>query len=258
MLIVLLAGLLAGNGSPPPPPQNPPAEAQRAHDGYDGPALWRVWTAWVRVSAIAERDAAFAAATARDGWRHDSDGPVTTTTTGYWTEGFEAGFVQLCELSSEACEWAYRSARLTARAEDFHALAAQSFDGQAIAASLRARGVMPADLSEASAIDFSDLVDLQTLLEPTRLVQVAWESDCPAVGSWQMRLATQDPLALAPVAGTPPTRPLPPYPIHIRQIVELPVEAYGGAEVTVRIDGVRNRAVSDLWQLITDGIRDCH
>jgi len=258
MLVSLLAGLLAGNSSPPPTPQGPPEEAQIVYDGYDGPDLWRAWTAWVRASAVAELDAAFAAATARDGWRQVMDGPVTTTTTGYWTEGFEAGFVRLCESSTGTCEWVYRSGRLTARAEDFHELAAASFDGPAIATSLRARGILPADLSDASAVGFPGLVHLQTLLEPTRLVQVAWESDCPAVGSWQIRLATQDPLALAPVSGAAPPRQLPPYPIHIRQIVEIPVEAYGGAEVTVRIDGVRNRAVSDLWEIITDGIRDCH
>ena len=255
--MALLTGLLAGTTSPPPPPPGAPAEAQLNHDGYQGQDLWQAWSAWVRTRAMAERDAAFAAATVRQGWRHDADGPSTTTTTGYWSEGFQAGFVRLCEGATQACEWVYRSARLTADPDDFHALAAASFDGPAMAASLHSRGIAPGDLSANMVVPFPEIVDLAVMLEPTRRVEVVWEHDCPAVGAWQSRLGAELPLPLGPVAGAPPSPQIPPFPIHIRQIVDLPIEGYGGADVTVRVEGVRNRAVADLWQRVTDGIRAC-
>jgi hypothetical protein len=258
MLAALLTGLVGAVASPPPPPPEAPAAAQVDHDGYAGADLWRAWSAWVRTSAVAGRDHAFEAAIEHDGWRRASDGPVTSSTTGYWNEASDAGFVQLCNGSTEDCEWVYRSARLTARPDDFRAIAEATYDGQAIAARLRALDVTPADLSEQPAFAFPDLDSLDAMLEPTRSVQIVWERDCPAVGGWQARLAAQGPLPLGLVEGARPEMPPPPYPIHIRQIVELPFEAYGGADVTVRVEGVRNRAVSDLWQAITDGIDDCH
>ncbi|MFY0639336.1 hypothetical protein [Maricaulis maris] len=257
MFVALLASLVAGTGSPPPPPPGPPAAAQIDHDGYAGADLWQAWSDLVRARAVEERDAAYAAAADREGWRRTSDGPVTSSTTGYWTEAFEASFVQLCNTATQDCEWVYRSARLTARADDFHVLAEASFDGQAIARSLRGQGITPVDLSERPAITMPDLDALDTLLQATRSVQVAWEQDCPAVGRWRTRLSDQDPLLLGPEDGRLASMPPPPYPIHIRQVVEVPVEGYGGADVTVRIEGVRNRAVSDLWQVITEGIADC-
>lgn len=257
MFVGLLAGLLAATGSPPPPPSEPPAAAQIEHDGYAGADLWQAWSAWVRTRAVDQRDGAYAAAIERDGWRRGSDGPATTSTTGYWTEAYQAGFIQLCNSSSQDCEWVYRSARLTARADDFHALADATFDGHAIARSLRGRGITPDDLTERAAITFPELDALDTMLQATRSVQVVWEQDCPAVANWRARLSDQAPLLLGPDDGASAAMPPPPYPIHIRQVVEVPVEGYGGADVTVRVEGVRNRAVSDLWQAITDGIENC-
>lgn len=257
MFMTVLVALMAGTASPPPPPPPGPEAAQVDHDGYRGQDLWQAWLAWVRASALSERDATYAAGLDRSGWRRVEDGPRTTRSTGYWNEGFEASFVQLCEISTDRCEWVFRSARLSAQPDALHDLAVRTFDGPAIAEDLRERGISAQDLPGRDAVAFPGLVALEPGLEGMRQVQVVWEHDCPTVGDWRNRLAAEPALPLGPVAGAEPPRQVPPYPIHVRQIVEFPVDAFSGADVTIRIEGVRNRAVADLWQAVTRGIADC-
>ena len=187
MFMTVLVALMAGTASPPPPPPPGPEAAQVDHDGYRGQDLWQAWSAWVRASALSERDATYAAGLDRSGWRRVEDGPRTTRSTGYWNEGFEASFVQLCEISTDRCEWVFRSARLSAQPDAFHDLAVRTFDGPAIAEDLRERGISAQDLPGRDAVAFPGLVALEPGLEGMRQVQVVWEHDCPTVGDWRRR-----------------------------------------------------------------------
>ena len=86
-----------------------------------------------------------------------------------------------------------------------------------------------------------------------RLRQVR-ETDCPAVGQWQAPLAEMPPLPLngeRADARAPQTQPIP---IHIRYTIDIPMVAFGGADVNVRIDNVRNAQLWTLWQTMTAGI----
>lgn len=242
-------------GSPPPPPPATPDIAQDQFGAYDGNQLWPAWRNWINRQTVQLLDEAFSEAGTQEGYFRTEAGPSMTSSTGYWTEFRQAGYLRLCLREDPAtCQWIYRSARIAGQSETFHALAVEFFDGSALAMELSDRGV-PAD--QLDGVDFTLFGELRaSLLEQVEVTRLA-EDECGAVGQWQARLENEEPLHLAGQRLQAETTPPPPIPIHIRTTIEIPVTAYFGADVTVQIEGVRNPTVMDLWANITRDIDAC-
>jgi len=260
--IALTAFSFSAFASPPPPPPPAPEIAQGEFDGFQGPDLWRAWQRQVRVQALQMASEAYrAAGETGDGAFIRNEGPSIEISTGYWTEGFNAQFAEFCPRNRpDQCIWSYRSIRLNGNQAEFDAVTLATFDGAGLAAELQARNIGPDEFDPEHAI-FTDISALQTALTPhLGLVSVSADT-CPAVGQWRRRLEAAPPIYLSGQAPedstTPPSMPPPPYPIHIRHVIEIPVTAFGTADVTVRINDTRNRQLSELWSLITRGISDC-
>ena len=246
-MLVALAALLLGHVASPPPPPNPaPAAAQGEFDGYAGRELWDAWLDWVRVRAIEQRTAAFDALGAPEGWWIYRDGPSFERDSGWWTEYVQAGYVHACRRDDGSCEWIFRSAGLLRDQQVYADLAESRFDGPALAAELRAGGVLPPDLAGHAGFRFESGAPIDDLIAPLlRLRQ------------WQAPLAEMPPLPLNGERADARAPQTPPIPIHIRYTIDIPMVAFGGADVHVRIDDVRNAQLWTLWQTMTAGIEAC-
>lgn len=257
-MLVALAALLLGHVASPPPPPNPaPAVAQGEFDGYAGRELWDAWLSWVRVRAIEQRTAAFDALGAPEGWWVYRDGPSFEQDSGRWTEYSQAGYVYACRRDDGSCEWIFRSAGLQRDQQVYADLAESRFDGTALAAELRAGGILPSALAGHAGFRFESGAQIDDLIEPLLRLRQVRETDCPAVGQWQAPLAEMPPLPLNGERADARGPQTPPIPIHIRYTLDIPMTAFGGADVHVRIDDVRNAQLWTLWQTITAGIEAC-
>ena len=241
--------------SPPPPPPPAPEVAQEQFGAYHGTQLWPAWRNWINRQTVELLDDTYHVAGLREGYFETETGPKMTSSTGYWTEFRQASYLRLCSRAdTQICEWVYRSARINGRDDVFHDLAVEFFDGAALAQELSERNI-PAD--QLNGVDFSLFGELRnSLLEHVEVNRIS-ETECPGVSRWRERLAEEPPLDLSGQAVHADTPPPPPMPIHIRTLIEIPVSAYFGANVTVQIDGVRNPAVMDVWANITRDIGAC-
>lgn len=257
MLIVLTAfASTFALGSPPPPPPSAPEAAQEQFGAYHGTELWPAWRDWVSRQTIQLLDEGYEDAGLKEGYFQTEIGPVMTSSSpGYWTEFTQASYLRRCSRAdTQMCEWVYRSARIRGQATDFHDLAAEFFDGAALAQELSDRNI-PAD--QLDNVDFSLFGELRaSLLERVVIVRVS-DADCAGVANWRGQLMEEPALPLSGQVFSADAPPPPPFPIHVRTVIEIPVSAYFGADVTVQIDGVRNPAVMDLWGNITQDVRAC-
>jgi len=257
MLVAIAALLLSHTVSPPPPPNPAPDIAQGEFDGYSGPDLWDAWLSAVRLRAITARADAFEALGAPDGWRIYRAGPSFERDTGWWTEYFQAGYVRSCPTSDASCEWIFRSAGLQQNAQIYADMAETHFDGARLAAALRANGIPPSDRAGLEGHRFETDASLDDMIASSLRLRQVREADCPAVGEWQAALADLQPLPLAGERDDARGPVPPPIPIHIHNTLDIPMKAFGGADVNVRIEDSRNPQISTLWRTITAGVQAC-
>lgn len=262
--LAIIASLLLMAASPPPPPPPAPDVAQGEFDGFQGPDLWRAWQRHTRVRTLTLASEAYASARdTGDGYFVRNDGPSLERTTGYWNESYNAEFSEICPRNRpDQCVWVYRAIAVDNRLEVYQAIDLATFNGEALAAALRASGVVP-EAFDPDSVNFPASEVHDAAIMPHVSLFQRNSADCPAVGRWRDRLDDQAPLYLsgrAPVSESGediPPPPPPPYPIHIRHIIEIPTIALGTADATIRLEDTRSHAMSALWATITDGIADC-
>lgn len=256
--------------SPPPPPPSAPETAQRQFGDYDGPALWALWEAHLR-DRIQDQYHARLQAAGESGdpeMRRYRAGPSMRYATGYWMEFRESEFIEFCG-SDTACHWRFIEAGFAGRPDDVRAFAETHFDGAALSDRLAVSGIVADRVNSGAGLADSPQAWARLVLEDVRLatdletelssfvrVRVLDSRSCPAVADWSARLNALPPLPLGGEVFEPGPDDMP-YPIHTRQIIELPIQAFADAEVTVAIDGVRNPRVSGLWQAVTAGLEAC-
>lgn len=257
-LIAALTSLIFLAASPPPPPPPAPEVAQGEFDGFAGPDLWRVWQNTVRVRALALKSESYAQARELgDGHFVRREGPRAEVSTGWWNEGFDAEYAEICPRNRyDQCDWVYRSVRLVGQLDDFNAIAESTFDGDSIAAALRAAGETPGSLTARDThLQGSEALD-SALTAHVQMIQRS-ARNCPAVGQWQERLRDVAPIRLSGFEADASSPPPSPYPIHIRHVIEIPSTAFGTADVILRIEDTRNAQLGELWSRMTQGIAEC-
>jgi len=243
--------------SPPPPPAQGPDPAGAIYDEYAGEDLWRSWQGWIRSRASNLAEAAYADITERDGRQLMATGPHTEITTGYWHEVRRFEYVQLCEPDRVTCEWIYRGLGLAAPRSTFETVAEEHYAPEDLAAYFREQGISPDALADDPDRDLGDTAALDRELSDLVAPTVYRESTCPEVAEWTSRLADIAPVHLDGRAADPSQPPLPPFPIHIRQVVEIPFTALHTADVVLRLEDVRSRALQDLWASLTQDLQAC-
>ena len=158
----------------------------------------------------------------------------------------------------QGCLWRYRSAHFAARETDIHAIAYDTFDGAAFAASLAAQGVTPDALGRDYRSGFGLEAEVHARLDAMIVSRDVHEDACPGVREGIEALADITlPLSpYGPPAGTPPPPPPAP-PSGDTQTLTVPVGYFPDMDVTMVVESNGAGSLQTLLAALTGPVRAC-